>query len=275
MLFEKKRVLALWDGGNTLHSLRLFCLLRLVNEPINLFTVRNPKLLAFIVCSIWLIGCSTATNNSTGNFGHPPQLHLKQPLDAPSSKVLLHQFAAAHARADSLVRLAIPDARDRKFLLTHYGFSYPYWVASATDTLPGPAQKYEFNYSLMHQGDTIESALLTIGPDLRVYPSELAELVAYQRFLTGDLEIGPKQAVGVAVDFGVKQKGAEVGFYAGGFTPDTLTDLQQASTYYQKLIANPKPCYWLVENNCDGCVRLKVNASNGKVFDQDKVMFMY
>ena len=160
-------------------------------------------------------------------------------------------------------------------MLTHYGFSYPYWVASATDTLPGPAQEYEFSYSLMHQGDTIGSALITIGPDLRVYPSELAELIAYQRFITGDLEIGPKQAVGVAVGFGVKQTGAEAGFYAGGFTADTLTRLHQVSAYYQEVIDNPRTCYWLVENDCNGCVRLKVNASNGKVFGQDKLIFVY
>ncbi|RZK22538.1 MAG: hypothetical protein EOO56_08260 [Hymenobacter sp.] len=215
------------------------------------------------------------TNNPVGNFGQHPQLHLKQTLNAPSSQVLLHQFAVAHARADSLVRLAIPDTSDQKSLLTDYGFSYPSWVASATDTLPGPAQKYEFSYSLMHQGDTIGSALVTIGPDLRVYPSELAELIAYQRFIMGDLEIGPKQAVGVAVGSGVKQKGAEVGFYAGGFTLDTLTRLKQVSTYYQEVITNPRACYWLVENDCNGCTRLKVNASNGKVFGQDKIIFVY
>ena len=237
----------------------------------------NPPffLLAFIACSAGLIGCSKATNNPTGNFGQHPQLHLKQPLNAPSSQVLLRQFAAAHARADSLVRLAIPDTSDQKSLLTRYGFSYPYWVASASDTLPGPAQKYEFSYSLLHQGDTIASALVTIGPDRRVYPSELAELIAYQRFITGDLEIGPKQAVGVAVGAGVKQKGAEADFYVGGFTPDTLTRLQQASAYYQEVIANPRTCYWLVENDCNGCVRLKINASSGKVFGQDKIIFVY
>lgn len=232
-------------------------------------------LLALIACSTGLIGCSNAANKPTGSFGQPPQLHLKQPLDAPSSQVLLRQFAAAHARADSLVRLAIPDTSDQKSLLTHYGFSYPYWVASATDTLPGPAQKYEFSYSLIHQGETTASALITIGPDLRVYPSELAELIAYQRFITGDLEIGPKQAVGIAVGSGVKQTGAEVGFYAGGFTADTLTRLQQVSAYYQEVIASPRACYWLVENDCNGCVRLKVNASNGKVFGQDKIIFVY
>lgn len=237
----------------------------------------NPAFLALvlIVCSTWLTECSTATNNPTGNFGQSPQLHIKQPLNAPSSKVLLQQFAAAHARADSLVQLAIPDASDRKFLLTHYGFSYQYWVASAADTLPGPAQKYEFSYSLMHQGDTIGSALLTIGPDLRVYPSELAELVAYQRFITGDLEIGSKQAVSIAEGFGVKQKGAETGFYAGGFTSDTLTTLQQVTKYYQGLSANPRLCYWLVENDCNNCVRFKINASNGKVFQQDRIQFIY
>ena len=237
----------------------------------------NPLLpvLALLVCFIGLIGCSNATNNPTGNFGQPPQLHLKQPLTAPSSQVLLRQFAAAHARADSLVRLAIPDTSDQKSLLTSYGFSYPYWVAHATDTLPGPAQKYEFSYSLLYQGDTIASALVTIGPDRRVYPSELAELIAYQRFLTGDLEIGPKQAVGVAVGAGVKQKGAEAGFYAGGFTSDTLTKLQQANAYYQEVVANPRTCYWLVENDCNGCIRVKVNASNGKVFEQDKIIFVY
>lgn len=209
-------------------------------------------LLALIACSTGLIGCSHATNKPAGNFGQAPQLHLKQPLNAPSSQVLLRQFAAAHARADSLVRLAIPDTSDQKSLLTHYGFSYPYWVASATDTLPGPAQEYEFGYSLLHQGDTIASALITIGPDLRVYPSELAELIAYQRFITGDLEIGPKQAVGVAVGAGVKQAGAEAGFYAGGFTADTLSRLRQVSAYYQEVIDNPRTCYWLVENDCNG-----------------------
>jgi len=252
-------------------------LLRLVNELIKLSTVSYSPFLVFalFVCSSGLIGCSTATKNSAGNFGQPPQLYLKQPLNAPSSLVLLRQFAAAHARADSLVRLAIPDTSDQKSLLTRYGFSYPYWVASATDTLPGPAQKYEFSYSLLHQGDTIASALVTIGPDLRVYPSELAELIAYQRFITEDLEIGPKQAVSVAVGAGVKQKGADAGFYAGGFTPDTLTKLQQASAYYQEVIANPRTCYWLVENDCNGCVRLKVNASDGKVFGRDKIIFVY
>ena len=260
--------------GNTLPTLRL---LRLVIEPIQLFTVSSPAflLLALIACSTGLIGCSHATNKPTGNFGQPPQLHLKQPINAPSSQVLLRQFAAAHARADSLVRLAIPDTSDQKSLLTHYGFSYPYWVASATDTLPGPAQKYEFSYSLLHQGDTIASALITIGPDLRVHPSELAELIAYQRFITGDLEVGPKQAVGVAVGAGVKQAGAEAGFYAGGFTADTLSRLRQVGAYYQEVIDNPRTCYWLVENDCNGCVRLKVNASNGKVFGQDKIIFVY
>ncbi|TPG62431.1 hypothetical protein EAH73_19765 [Hymenobacter nivis] len=117
--------------------------------------------------------------------------------------------------------------------------------------------------------------LVTIGPDRRVYPSQLAELIAYQRFITGDLEIGPKQAVGVAVGSGVKQKDAKVGFYAGGFTPDTLTRLQQASAYYQEVIANPRTCYWLVQNDCNGCVGLKVNAANGHVFEQGKITFMY
>lgn len=252
-------------------------LLRLVNEPIKLFTMGNLTFptLALSMCSAWLIGCSTATNNPVGNFGQHPQLHLKQTLNALSSQVLLHQFAAAHARADSLVRLAIPDTGDQKSLLTRYGFSYPSWVASATDTLPGPAQEYEFSYSLMHQGDTIGSALVIIGPDLRVYPSELAELIAYQRFITGDLEIGPKQAVGVAMGFGVKQKDAEVGLYAGGFTSDTLTNLQQVSTYYQEVTANPRTCYWLVENNCNGCARVKVNAADSKVIGQDKIIFVY
>ena len=231
--------------------------------------------LALMGCSTGLTGCSTAPNNATGNFGQPPQLHLKHPRDAASSQVLLRQFAAAHARADSLVRLAIPDTSDQKSLLTGYGFSYPHWVAYTTDTLPGPALEYEFSYSLLHQGDTIGSALVTIGPDRRVYPSELAEIVAYQRFLTGDLEIGPRQAVGVAVGAGAKEKGAEVGFYAGGFTPDTLTGLQQAGVYYQEVIANPRTCFWLVENDCNGCVRLKVNASNGKVIGQDKIIFVY
>ncbi|SMB99616.1 hypothetical protein SAMN00120144_3702 [Hymenobacter roseosalivarius DSM 11622] len=79
--------------------------------------------LALMGCSTWLMGCSTTTNNPQGNFGQPPQLHLTHPLNVPSSQALLHQFAAAHARADSLVRLAIPDTSAWKSLPTSYGFS--------------------------------------------------------------------------------------------------------------------------------------------------------
>lgn len=56
-------------------------------------------------------------------------------------------------------------------------------MASATDTLPGPALQYEFYYGLLHQGDTIESAVVSFGPDRQVYPSKLAELVAYSGLL--------------------------------------------------------------------------------------------
>jgi hypothetical protein len=224
----------------------------------------------------WLAGCTTATNNPTGNFGHTPLLYLKHPRSAPSSQALLHQFAAAHARADSVVMMALPDAQDWASLTTTYGFTYPYWEANLADTLPGPALEYKFYYGLLHQGDTVQSAIVSIGPDLRIRPSELAELAAYKKFLQGELAIGRQKAIAIAKRHGLKEPGAVVTFHSGNVPLiDTLSSLQPVSAYYNDLTIHPVLFYWELQNDCDGCAWLQVGAGNGKLLQKGQTQVVY
>ena len=232
--------------------------------------------LVLVVGTIGLMGCTTATNNPTGNFGQPPRLYLKHPRNASSSQALLQQFAAAYARADSVVMLALPEARDRAYLTTAYGFTYPYWEAHPADTLPGPALEYKFYYGLLHQGDTVQSAIVSIGPDLRIRPSELAELAAYRKFLHGELAIGRQEAIAIAKPYGLKEPGAVVTFHSGNVPLiDTLSSLQRVSAYYQDFAVHPVLFYWELQNYCDGCAWLQVGAGSGKLLQRGKTQVVY
>jgi hypothetical protein len=224
----------------------------------------------------WLTGCTPTTSSPKGNFGQSPQLQLEHPLRAPSSQALLTQFAAAHARADSVVKLAIPDAKDWACLTTNYGFSYPNWEAHSTDTLPGPARVYKFYYGLLHQGDTVRSAIVSIGADLRIHPSDLAELVAYQQFLRGELPIGQRKAVSIGTHYGLQEAGASVTFHSGNVALiDTLSSLRLVRAYYAALIVHPVLFYWELSNECNGCAWLRISARSGDLLLQGKTQVIY
>lgn len=232
--------------------------------------------LVLVVWATGLMGCTTATNGPTGDFGRPPRLYLKHPRSAPSSQALLQQFAAAHLRADSVVMLALPDARDQASLITAYGFNYPCWEAHPGDTLPGPALEYKFYYGLLHQGDTVQSAIVRIGPDLRIRPSELAELAAYRKFRHGELAIGRQEAIAIAKRYGLTEPGAVVTFHSGNVPLiDTLSSLQPVNAYYQDLTLHPVLFYWELQNECDGCAWLQVGAGSGKLLQRGKTQVVY
>lgn len=223
-----------------------------------------------------MLGCTPIASPSTGNFGKLPPLQLVHERAARPSQTLLAQFTAAHARADSIVKLAIPDAQHWASLTTHSGFSYPNWEAHLTDTLPGPATEYKFYYGLLYQGDTIQSAVVSIGPDLRVYPSELAELVAYQQFLQGDLTIGQRKAVAIATHYGLQEAGASVTFHSGEvMRMDTLATLQAVRAHYANLAAHPLLYYWDLRSACNNCAWLRIGAASGQVLQQGKTVIMY
>lgn len=230
------------------------------------------SLLGWFAC---LMGCSSATNTPNGNFGQSPPLKLKHPASAPSSQALMKQFAAAHVRADSVVKLAVPDAQDWAFLTTDYGFTYPNWEAHPGDTLPGPALEYKFYYGLLYQGDTIRSAIVSIGPDGRIFPSELAELVAYQKFLHGGLTIGQQKAVVIGMRHGLKERDVVVTFHTSEWANDTLTSLKPVEAYYHQLALDPALAYWKLQNYCDGCAWLKVGAGTGKLLEQGKTVIIH
>jgi hypothetical protein len=239
--------------------------------------LRTPTLLAFTLGWLpWLIGCTPMAGNPKGNFGKSPQLHLEHAPTVPSSQALLTQFAAAHARADSVVKLAIPDPEDWAFLTTKYEFSYQNWIARPTDTLPGPARVYEFYYGLLHQADTVRSAVVSIGADLRIHPSDLAELVAYRQFLHGELPIGRLKAVAIATHYGLQEVGASVTFHSGNVALiDTFATLQPVSAYYADLAVHPVLYYWELMNACNGCAWLRVSARSGKLLQQGKTQVLY
>lgn len=223
-----------------------------------------------------LPGCNPAPTHSKGNFGESPRLRLTSQISNLSRQALLTQFAAAHARADSVVKLAIPAAEDWTFLTTDYGFSYPNWEASPKDTLAGPARKYKFYYGLLHQGDTVQSAIISIGSDLRIHPSELAEVAAYQQFLQGELAIGRRKAVSLATQYGLQEAGATVTFHSANVALiDTLPSLQAVRSYYAYLAIHPTFFYWELRNDCDGCAWLKIGARTGQILEQGKTQIMY
>ncbi|WBA44248.1 hypothetical protein [Hymenobacter canadensis] len=232
--------------------------------------------LTLLLLSNLLIACKPDLGSAKGNFGQHPQLHLQQHRFSASSQRLLNQFAEAHTLADSVVKLAIPDKRHWQYLITDYGLSYPYWEAHPTDTLPGPALEYKFYYGLLYRGDTIRSAIVSISPNMRVNTTELAELVAYNHFLMGNLEIGPKQAFAIASAYGVKEKEASITFHGNSFYSDQFFTLQQVkATYHAMGEVAPASFYWDIQSTCDGCASLKVNAANGKAFAVGKTVFIY
>lgn len=229
--------------------------------------------MAILLCI--LADCSTRTKRGNGNFGHIPEMNVSQPRESASNQILQVQFTDAHAIADSIVKIVIDDTSAYKCLITDYGFSYPYWVKSLNDTLSGPALEYKFYYGLLFEGDTIKYANISVGSDMRINYCDINELIAYKKFLNGELEIGPKQALAEAIPFGIKDVDVSTIFHSSNFSIDTLPNIQCARKAYDKALANPGNFFWEIRNTCNGCVWLKVDASNGVVFDQGRVMYQY
>jgi hypothetical protein len=230
----------------------------------------------FLVSFLYALGsCNTTTKIANGNFGQSPRINYPQSLASDSLTIFLNQLTNAHALADSIVKLVINDKRYYKFLTTEYGFTYPYWEKHLKDTLTGPAKEYKFYYGLLHDGDTIKSAIVSINSDMRINTCEIYELIAYKKFLNGKLSIGPKEALKEATAYGIKEKGVSMTFHASYYSLDKLADIQHVSTLYEKALIDSGKFFWEISNDCNGCVSLKVDAASGEVFDKGNIQYIY
>ncbi|GAB2477712.1 hypothetical protein GCM10011375_19640 [Hymenobacter qilianensis] len=197
-----------------------------------------------------------------------------------SSRKIKERFTRAKEIADSVARIVIAPEKLGNFYCT-YHFEYYDEQRYSNDSIIRPPLNYHISYVLLYEGDSIGSSVITVDSTFKVTYCRLDEMIGQKYFLNDKLEITKTKALSISSAKGIDVNSthapavAEFRSNAGDSYNRNTQTLRNLKTLIYLLDIEKRRFYWDIENHCDGCTELKVDAETGEVFDKNKITFIY
>ncbi len=181
--------------------------------------------------------------------------------------------------ADSLASAIIAPEKLGNFFCK-YQFEYYDKQKYDNDIIETNPTDYHITYRLIYKGDTIGSSGISIDSTLHITYCDIADLIGQKYFLERKLTMTKADALATAKLYGVDTQSAraksETIFYstASGYDNESgkLNKIVKLSDSLQK---SELKFRWDIQNQCDGCITLKIDAETGEVSDKHTIVFMY
>jgi hypothetical protein len=197
-----------------------------------------------------------------------------------SSNEIKKRFLKAKEIADSVARIIIAPEKLGNFYCT-YHFEYYDEQRYGNDSIIRPPLNYHISYVLLYEGDSIGSSAITVDSTFKVTYCRLDKMIGQRYFLDDKLEITKTKALSISRANGIDVNSAhapataEFRSNAGDSYNRNTQTLSNLKVLIYLLNRDKRRFYWAIENHCDGCTQLKVDAETGEVFDKNKMTFIY
>lgn len=237
------------------------------------FALKRSSMLLVILFSLGFTGCSDLKSKSevtTDGF----QIKTANPN-------LRNSFKRAKTISDSLARIVIAPEKLGNFYCRYY-FEYYDEQKYENDSIDKAPINYHFTYYLLTEGDTIGKATVSLDSTLSTRDIGVADFIGLKYLLEDKLAVDKRKAFEIGKQFGVdlnaSRARATATFFTDGATyddngKDTVNNDVKALT--ESVEAENLKFYWVVENYCDGCMTLNINAETEVVSNNHRYMFVY
>lgn len=235
--------------------------------------LKQHNILLVMLLLLGLTGCSNSKSKSevtTDGF------QIKT-----TNSILRNSFMRAKLISDSLARIVIAPEKLGNFYC-RYHFEYYDEQRYENDSINKMPLNYDFTYYLLTEGDTIGRAAISLDNTLCLNYIGVDDFIGLRYLLDGKFSVDKRKAFSIGKQFGVDlneiraRATAEFITQSGSHRYDDehmiLKDIPALTKLAEK---DDLAFYWVVENNCDGCMTLKINAETKVVSNNHRYMFIY
>ncbi|WP_125932707.1 hypothetical protein [Hymenobacter glacialis] len=236
------------------------------------FLFKQGNTLPLLMLLFGFTGCSNSKSKSevtTDGF----QIKTANPN-------LRNSFRQAKLISDSLARIVIAPEKLGNFYC-RYHFEYYDEQRYENDSINKMPLNYDFTYYLLTEGDTIGRATVSLDNTLCLNYIDVDDFIGLRYILDGKFSVDKRKALSIGKQFGVDLNSTRARATAEFVTSSVrryddehmvLNDIPALIRLAEK---DDLTFYWVVENHCNGCMTLKINAETKVVYDNHRYMFVY